>query len=541
ARLRPRETGDSTAADVAFSSSGFPDSIGCCARGEPLDFNRSRSTTLAPGRSLGRGTGDDGRVGRGEAQRHGRRGDRGERAAGGNRCRRTVESGVAAPHRRVAAERRRRRLRSACHCDGDAARRRRAPGPGALRLGLQRLPPGQPRRHRRRRAPRRRPRSGGALRLGRRPLRGRVDSGRPGANDVGPGRRPCPPGIRRRRPRLDRLRRGRPRLPGCRPAADAGLPLDRVGGARADRPRPRRPRRRGTRLALGVPRPRPPAGHRGDAGAAGPAPDPGRFGAWGGGSAGGPGGGTGGRGRPAAGRAFPARSPPRRAVDRRRPGAGPATSRPPAARGNPIRQTGAAGRDRDDGAAQPRLLRRRGLHPLGAGRPPRQLHPVRQPDADRGDHHLDQRLLAPGPPGRLRSPPAAGAGRSCPADDRRRRHHSPALAGGPARAGADRLGHRRDRHGPRLLDHLPLRPGDRPDGAGGRSLGLAATGKHARQRARCRYRRGPDRHLWPGRGVAPGADGPERGDDRGPPAGPAGRRGVASHPRRGGRRATSRV
>lgn len=141
-------------------------------------------------------------------------------------------------------------------------------GPGALRLGLQRVLPGQPPRHRGRRAVGRRARSRPALHGRSRAVRCGPRGGRRGRVDARAGGRPARAGLRGRCHPGHRLRRHRPGLPDIAPPAHVRHHVHRVGDPRARGPGGGHPG--GARLVLARGVPRPPAvrgGGRGDDGA----------------------------------------------------------------------------------------------------------------------------------------------------------------------------------------------------------------------------------------------------------------------------------
>ena len=135
----------------------------------------------------------------------------------GRRARRRVGPGAPPADARARHDHHAGGLRGAGHLDGDAGGGRRPRRPRPLRLGVQRLLPRQPPRHRHRRPGRRParhrvpvPRRAGAVHRGPVPRRA-------GAVDGRARRGPGPPGDGRRRHPRRRLRHRRPLLPGRHP------------------------------------------------------------------------------------------------------------------------------------------------------------------------------------------------------------------------------------------------------------------------------------------------------------------------------------
>ena len=112
-----------------------------------------------------------------------------------------------------------------------------------------------------------------------------------------------------------------------------------------------------------------------------------------------------------------------------------------------------AGRHRGHGAAQRRLLRRRGVSAAAADRDPRPLGDGRRPGAHGGHRVLDCRRLDSGAAGTDAEPAHHGSRRSTPHCGGNRRHGGRALGARPGCRGRPRLGRRgaRDRA-------WPLRP-----------------------------------------------------------------------------------
>jgi hypothetical protein len=378
------------------------------------------------------------------------------------------------------------------------------PPPGrspSLRLGVQRLPAGEPDRD-----------------------RDRGNAGRPGAARAPDARRPCPvrprPGHRRDRaddagsgggqggagPRRGGRARGglRGDLPLLRrgfAAENVRRALHRLGGARPDRAGHRRPRGRGGRLALGLPRPAAAGGRGWGAGGAGLATrsDAGESG-HGRGAVPGRAGRGGGRRHGACGAQLRRRARGRRGRYRRRRPArrlnAPSDPSPV-----PLLPAGAGGHDPQPVAADLLLLRWRRVCPVCD-----RHRPARPDDAggacpDGVDPDLDGRIVGAGPLHRPVGSSPSRPARRVPGRPRPRRDVRRAPAVGASRAG-DRglgVGWRGDRHRLRSAvgDHARARrsgrggPGDfgpaavrRPRSGHRHRSGGGHRGRHFPHRAR---------------------------------------------------------
>ena len=145
-------------------------------------------------------------------------------------------------------------VRGAGGGDGDAPGRAGPRQPRPLRLGVQRLLPRQPRRHRRERSGLRPHAPGHPLRHRPRALRGRAPAGRVGDLDADARRRAPAAGTRRRRAAGRGLRVHRAAVPARVAAAHVRPAVHGVGGALADRAERGGGRRQPLRVEVGLPR-----------------------------------------------------------------------------------------------------------------------------------------------------------------------------------------------------------------------------------------------------------------------------------------------